>query len=315
MGRFELETRDYEILRTLARLHFVTSAEVIGTFFTSEFAGYRRLRKLAGLNLVKRHTKGAPPRSNYCAWRLSGAGIEAVARAFPDEPIPDGLEDKLARQSLYNLEHREAVSRLYLDVIRGDERPQGSSCAEVRAWIARLRNRAGRFNWRSDGSVVLTFRDLGDRCRIIPDAVATTPAHRLFIELDRSTKSLPRIEENLREYRAFFGSRACRQICGDDLPAQLVYVVHSQARKDGIRKLLLREIDGRVRWRLCILGPESAACLPRASSATTSPHPPRPSPRPIRCSQAHMKSSDRRSTSSRRRLRPSASSSAAALRW
>src|SRR5262245_42589301 len=78
MGRFELETSDYEILRTMARLHFLTSAEVIGTFFTSEFAGYRRLRKLAGLNLVKRHTKGAPPRSNYCAWRLSGAGIEAV---------------------------------------------------------------------------------------------------------------------------------------------------------------------------------------------------------------------------------------------
>jgi hypothetical protein len=257
-----LESRDYEILRTLARLHFLTSAEINQAFFSSEFAGYRRLRKLGGLNLIKRHNKGVPPRTNYCAWRITGPGIEALLRAHPDEPVPDGLDDRLARQSLTNLEHREAVSRLYLDAIRGADgvSPDGPSCATLRKWVARLRTRAGRFNWRSDGSVVLKFRDLGRRRRIVPDAVATTPDRRFFIELDRSNKTLPRIEENLREYRGFFEG-AYREVCGDDLPAQLVYVVRSRARKLNIAKLAERVIMGRWQWKVLVLGPESASWL------------------------------------------------------
>ena len=51
MGR--LETRDLEILRTLARVHFASSAELNATFFSSDAAGHRRLRKLADLDLVK----------------------------------------------------------------------------------------------------------------------------------------------------------------------------------------------------------------------------------------------------------------------
>jgi len=56
-----MQTRDLEILRTLGRLYFVTSAEINGTFFNSEKAGWRRLKMLADRNYIKRHTAG------YCS--------------------------------------------------------------------------------------------------------------------------------------------------------------------------------------------------------------------------------------------------------
>jgi hypothetical protein len=257
MGRFELEQRDYEILRTLARVHFLTSAEINEAFFSSEFAGYRRLRKLAQLNLVRRHTNGAPPRSNYCAWRLTSAGIAAVLREFPEEIIREGLDDRLARQSLRDLEHREAASRQYLDLIRGpvEQRAIGPSCAEVRAWTAQVRKRADRFRWLADGEVRLTFPKWHDRQDVVPDATASTDGFRFFIEVDRSTKSLPRIEDNLNGYRSYLRDNPSNK------ETWVIYVVHSEARAKNITKLARNALGDAVRWRVLLIGDQARAWL------------------------------------------------------
>ena len=238
MGLFErLELRDVEILRTMARLHFVTSAEINAVFFSSEYAGYRRLRKLSQMNLIRRHTNGAPPRSNYCAWRLTGAGIDMVIRAYPEDLVRDGLEERLSRQSLAAFEHREAVSRLYLDLIRGpDDEDRGSSRRDVSKWAAAVRARADQFQWQGDGDVVVEMRHFSERYWIVPDATASTATVRLFIELDRSTKSLKRIEENLKRYAGLLAGDYGK-VFPDRKPAWLVYVVRSHARAASITKL------------------------------------------------------------------------------
>jgi hypothetical protein len=257
MGRFELEQRDYEIMRTLARVHFLTSAEINEAYFSSEFAGYRRLRKLAQLNLIRRHTNGAPPRSNYCAWRLTSAGVAAVLRAFPEEPIREGLDDRLARQSLRDLAHREAASRLYLDLVRGpvDQRAIGPSCASVRAWIAQVRRRADLFRWYPDGEVRLTFPKWHHRQDVVPDATAATDGFRFFIEVDRSTKSLPRIEENLRGYQSYLRDNKSKK------ETWVIYVVHSEARAKNVAKLARSVLDDTLRWRVLLMGDEARAWL------------------------------------------------------
>jgi hypothetical protein len=48
----KLEARDLEILRTLARVQFASSAELNSAFFSSESAGHRRFKKLADLGLI-----------------------------------------------------------------------------------------------------------------------------------------------------------------------------------------------------------------------------------------------------------------------
>src|SRR5437867_3319057 len=96
----QLQTRDLEILRTLARLHFVTSGELNSTFFSSEKAGWRRLRRMAQLDLIKRHVQGVPERLHYCAWRLTGRGIARLLDEFPREPLLEGLDERLRSQSL-----------------------------------------------------------------------------------------------------------------------------------------------------------------------------------------------------------------------
>src|SRR5690242_6614760 len=114
---YDLESRDFEILRTLLRCRFLTSREINGAFFPCPKVGRRRLHKLSDRDYIKPHSKGLPPRSSYSAWRLTSKGLQAAERNFPDDPFPDGLIERLSDQSLYNLEHREAISRIYLKLV------------------------------------------------------------------------------------------------------------------------------------------------------------------------------------------------------
>src|SRR5262245_47904590 len=109
-----LQRRDLEILRTLARLRNMTTKEIVAGFFATPTVGRRRIRRLSGLDLVASHRKGVPDDLQYYAWRLTPRGLDVVAEAFPDEPFPDGLAERLADGSLRNIEHRQQLSRLYL---------------------------------------------------------------------------------------------------------------------------------------------------------------------------------------------------------
>jgi hypothetical protein len=184
-----LETRDLEILRTLARLarlHFVPSAQLKATFFRSGTVGFRRIRAREGLDLIRRHASGAQPRTKYCAWRLTAQGMDAVRDEFESESVPEGMDERLAELSLIDLEDRDGWQ-------------------SVQLWIAGVRHRADQFRWLADGAVILRFRDLGQQVRLVPDATMESVSKpvRLFVELDRSNKPLSRIEENLEWYVTF----------------------------------------------------------------------------------------------------------------
>jgi hypothetical protein len=88
-------------------------------------ASTRRLRRLAGLDLIAMHRKGVPGRLPYYAWRLTTRGFDVVAEAFPEEPYPDGLAERLADGSLHILDHRGALTPLYLGL---SSRPVSGRC-------------------------------------------------------------------------------------------------------------------------------------------------------------------------------------------
>jgi hypothetical protein len=158
-----------------------------------------------------------------------------VASAFPDEPIPDGLVDRLTAGSLHHALHREALADLYLHLVVPDraklsERDLGAH----RRWAAEMRTRAGRITWEPDGDVVISVSWLGKRADVVPDAVirSATLRRRIFVELDRSTKDLGRIRECLDRYVQVFRSLDL----GGDVPS-LLFVVRSAARKANLEAL------------------------------------------------------------------------------
>src|SRR5262249_51237980 len=160
-------------------------------------AGRRRLRRLSGLDLIATHRKGVPERLPYYAWRLTSRGLDVVAEAFPDELLPDGLAERLAEGSLHNLDHRGALTRLYLTLVAAavGPMPDDADLASLRAVVDAIWARAAQLWWQPDGDVVLRFRKLAEDMQLIPDATicGRYRAVRIFVELDRSTRGLSRI--------------------------------------------------------------------------------------------------------------------------
>jgi hypothetical protein len=152
-----LELRDQEILRTLLRVRYLTTRQIKGAFFSCPRVGRRRIHRLSDFDLIRPHTKGLPAAFRYTAWRLTSRGLDEVARAFPDEPIPDWLIDRVSAGSLHHAAHREALAELYLHLVVPSrtglpERDLGAH----RRWAANMRNRAGSITWQHDGDVILS---------------------------------------------------------------------------------------------------------------------------------------------------------------
>jgi hypothetical protein len=254
-----LQRRDWEILRTICRLRYVTTQEIIATFFSTPSVGRRRLRRLSGLDLITPHRKGVPAVLPYYAWRLTSRGLDAVAAGFPDEPIPDGLAERLADASLHNLDHRAALTRLYLGLLAAatDRTAAEPDLAAVRAAVDALRARGNQFWWQPDGDVVLRCKKLGEDVQIVPDATVCGRHRsvRIFVELDRSTRGLTRIAENLDRYAWVLG-HAYKDIFPDGRSALLLYVVRSEGRRAGIAELAGRVIGTASPWAVL---PEKAA--------------------------------------------------------
>ncbi len=230
-----LELRDLEILRALLRVRYLTTRQINAFFFSCPRIGRRRIQRLSELDLIRPHTKGMPEALHYSAWRLTSRGVDEVARAFPDEPVRDGLVDRVASGSLHHALHREALAELYLHLVV----PQLASTAERdlgahRRWGAELRRRASAISWQPDGDVVLTTSFLGQRVDVVPDAVvrAVGTSRRVFVELDRSTKDLGRIRDCLERYVRVLGD-------ADDsgASASVLFVVRSYGRRAGIQAM------------------------------------------------------------------------------
>src|SRR5215475_13826852 len=105
MAHVKLETRDVEILRALLRVRYLTSRQLNAAFFSCPRVGRRRIQRLSEHDLIRPHTKGLPPELRYTAWRLTARGLDAVVHEFPDEPVPDGLLDRVASGSLHYAHH------------------------------------------------------------------------------------------------------------------------------------------------------------------------------------------------------------------
>ena len=240
MGNHYVQPRDLEILRTLLRLRYLTGRELRLAFFPSHESGRQRIRALSRLDLIHPHAKGLQPGTPYRAWRLTTRGIDLVAREFPNEPIPDGLYERLVTGSLYNLHHREALASLYLELVRGgiDLQKVERSPEATRAFAATLRARASEIQWAPDGDVVLRYRLLEAEHQVVPDATIVSPGRRarVFLELDRSTKTLGRIRETLERYRNFVGAPYAKKY-PDGFAPVVVFMVPSRGRLDGVARL------------------------------------------------------------------------------
>jgi hypothetical protein len=251
MIRDSLQRRDLEILRTVGRLRYVTTREIAATFFATADLGRRRLRHLSQLDLIATHRKGVPDRLSFQAWRLTTRGLDVVAEAFPEEPFPDGLVERLADGSLYNLEHRGALNQLYLALVAAGAgpMPDDADLQTVRAVMDGRRARADQFWWQPDGDVVLRSEKLGDPIQVVPDATlcGRHRSVRVFVELDRSTRGLARIQENVERY-AWFLRHGYGGVFPDGRAPSLLYVVRSAGRRAGVAERMRRAVGGSIPW-------------------------------------------------------------------
>ena len=285
MRRRDLQQRDFEILRTLARLRYVTTRELNSVFFGAERTGRRRLQILSDLDLIRPHVRGLSPRLQYSAWRLTVAGVRLVGEAFPEEPLPDGLAERLAAAHLGQIDHREAVSRVYLELLAGvgEELEDDTSLPAVRARSAWLRERASQVWWQADGGVVLPLPAGGDVQRIVPDGTICGRHRpvRVFLEVDRSTYALGRLAATFDRYRAFLRDGYAAMFPDRRAPV-LLFVVKSDGRKRGVADLAARHLGKVVPWEVALEGQTTefleerlfdAARLPSRPTAPPDPEP------------------------------------------
>jgi hypothetical protein len=234
MGPLKLELRDLEILRALLRVRYLTSRQINNAFFSAPRAGRRRIQRLSELDLIRPHAKGMAEVLRYTAWRLTSRGLDAVSHAFPDEPVPDGLVDRVSTGSLHNALHREALADLYLQ-LTVPPLPKGSDdeLGAHRRWVAEMRARASSITWQPDGDVVLSVDGHGQPTQVVPDAVVRSRGRRVFVEMDRSTKDLGRIRDCLTRYATVLHQA---DLAGDSV--SVLFVVRSVARRENIKQLV-----------------------------------------------------------------------------
>jgi hypothetical protein len=246
-----LHPRDIEILRTLVRVRYLFTREIIRTFFTCPRVARRRIEKLSDRDLIRPHAKGLPAGS-YRAWRITIDGVEALENACPDEPIPDGFVERVADGSLFQCEHHQGLARIYCDLVAPDwnQLKEPHVAARTRRWSHELRRRADRMRWRSDGEVVLASEVLGQRHQIVPDATveSLSGCGRIFLELDRSTKALARVEASVERYRRYLDGVYAHDY-SDEQPVTVLFVVRSEGRRGSIARLARKGL-GKHRWKV-----------------------------------------------------------------
>ncbi len=124
-----LQRRDLEILRTLARLRYMTTKEIVTGFFATPTVGRRRIRRLSGLDLIASHREGASVK------QLAGGALKVFA-CRPRAPLfgvrraGDRVDDRRLRVARLDIPGR----------VSGTSGPtrhsRGWRCRSVRAWFA-----------------------------------------------------------------------------------------------------------------------------------------------------------------------------------
>jgi hypothetical protein len=283
----ELQVRDLEVLRTLHRLEYLPTRQLAPVVFPSVDVARRRLRRLSDLGLILPHTRGISEHLGYRAWRLTAHGVDAVGRAFPAEPTRDGLVERLKSGSLANIDHRESLADVYLQLLgHGDvPAPQEADRTAVAARSARLRLRASAIRWAPDGAVVLRYTTVQGDEQVQPDATVTSEHRqvRLFLELDRSTHSPARVKAGLGRYARYARSRYAAD-WPDGRRASVVLICASTQRARNLRAMAADVLGDRLGSHALEVA-EAAAWLDqqlvdptrlaRSAAASAAPRPPR----------------------------------------
>jgi hypothetical protein len=245
--------RDLEILRTLCRLRYVTGRELRAAFFASDDPGRKRLKMLSARMVIAPHVRGLPPGVNYRAWRLSRRGLDLVSRQWPWEPAPDGLVERTAKGSLYNLHHREGINAVYLDYLRG------SSAADARLDQESITERANSVFWYPDGDCALRYPHHDKTLELVPDAVIAARHRRVrvFLEVDRSSKTLARIRENIERYADYLRVQYTADFPDERVP-YVLYVVRSTSRRGHVSGLFKQVFGTRFGWQVLLQGRTTA---------------------------------------------------------
>jgi len=275
-----LQVRDSELLRTLARLHYVSTRELVGSFFPSTDVARRRLRRLSELGLIRSQSRSVAESVTYQAWRLTPSGVEVVASCFPSEGGLDGLVERLTNgRLLVNLMHHETVGRLYFALLRAGETapPREADRNAVDAYWRRLRGRAAALRWATDGTVMLRWQSVKGDLQLQPDATVSseTGGHRIFLEVDRSTHPSGKVRASLDRYRSFVRDGYSR-MWSDGLKPIVLLVVKSEERRKNLLPLFDRPFIGATARVLLV--EEAALALRKDLLAEDVPAPPERAP-------------------------------------
>lgn len=249
-----LTQRDHEILRTLVRVQFATTASLGRTFFPDLRAARRRLLTLRSVGgLIVPHAKGlpgklAPHGGQY--WRLTETGLQTFAERFPRERIPNNHISRTRNASLLFFEHRNAMTDLYLRLIACKDRDIGD-----------LHARANNLDWRCEWEVVLDYQALEGVTykakTIVPDATLTSSDTRFFLEVDQSTESRSVCRRTLRNYSSALEQPSFAKLFPDRLPVVVLYVTKGHGRAEGLKEVV--ESAGRLPYRAVALPMQDAA--------------------------------------------------------
>lgn len=224
-------TRDVEILETLAWAGALTTSQLTRLHFQARRRAQRRLRALLDHGLVRAHLQGeALQRENV--YTLSPLGLDLVVErgAFLDGPPPLGRMPAPGK-----LRHALLVRDAFV------------------AW--RLAERAGALaldDFRFEGELAAepTFRPLG----VIPDAlVVATAAGRAettLLELDAGTETTTTLRAKFEKYRRGFASGA--GVFGAPGTSLLVLVVREGRART--MEPILASVGLRDRSRVVLLG-------------------------------------------------------------
>ena len=254
-----LEPRDLEILRSLLRLRYLTTRQIIRYFFSHERVGRRRLQKLSERGYIKLHKKGLPAESPLGAWRLTSKGLGSILDAFPQEHLPNEILERVADGSLVNLWERQILSQIYLELVVPNPSLFGHEpkVRQCRLWARQIRKRADQITWHPRHEKVLKYEFLGKRDQVIPDAVITSPPRKLrvFLHLDRTRRRRSIAGKVLQHYNRFFGIEGpMDKGFGDGYTPLFLYVVDSSSerRRAAIAKLLEKVGYRRIRCEVVL---------------------------------------------------------------
>lgn len=201
MKGISLTDRDYRLIEVLGKVRCLGQHQIKQLFDLKGKAYQNRLAKLMKAGYLQKLTFGQKGGVYGIVW-AGGRKLKGKVRPF-------------SRTRLSESEHQLGLSQIYIDLIQ--------RTAEAASFID-LEDGLGK---------AIRF----GRVKIVPDAIITRRLNQtgvLYLELDLSTKSLKRVEAQLKHYRDYFMSP---NAAGDE---QALFITKSTARRNSLHELSKR---------------------------------------------------------------------------